>query len=218
MDILVDLDGTLVDPAVGIMRAFRAGLSAVGSAEPDDLRWIIGPPLRASFPQAGVASDAVEAALAAYRETYRAGAMFEVSPYGGIDTALTQLCAAGHRLIVATSKPHVFARPILERVGLATYFSAIHGSELDGRNDDKSDLIAHIVDTERVDPACALMIGDRKFDCIGARTNGIRTIGVSWGYGSAAELLAAGAVVLAERPLELPAYVARLAVTPAAPA
>jgi phosphoglycolate phosphatase len=212
MDILVDLDGTLVDPAAGIVSSFQAGLKAVGAPAiaAADLGWIIGPPLRQSYPQAGVALKDVEAALAAYRETYRAGAMFDVTPYPGIEAALTTLHDQGHRLIVATSKPHVFARPILERFGLARHFAAIHGSELDGRNDDKGDLIGHIIATERVNPASTLMIGDRKFDCLGAAQHGIRTIGALWGYGGEAELTAAGAVALAHQARDLPAVVARL--------
>lgn len=212
MDVLIDLDGTLLDPAAGIVASFRAGLAAVGAADipADKLGWIIGPPLRSSYPQAGVAAADVEAALAAYRVTYRAGAMFQATPYPGIGDALATLRAAGHRLIVATSKPHVFAKPILAHFDLARHFAAIHGAELDGRRDDKAELIAHIITTEAVDPRRAIMIGDRKFDCLGAAANGIRTIGVRWGYGTADELTAAGAAALAERPSDLPAAVARL--------
>lgn len=213
MDVLIDLDGTLLDPAAGIMSSFRAGLAAVGA--PDipaaQLGWIIGPPLRNSYPQAGVAIADVEAALAAYRVKYRAGAMLEATPYPGIADALAALRAAGHRLMVATSKPHVFAKPILAHFGLAQYFAAIHGSELDGRNDDKGELIAHIIATESVDPTRAIMIGDRRFDCIGASKNGIPTIGVLWGYGTADELREAGAATLVETPAEVPPAVARLA-------
>ncbi len=213
MDLLIDLDGTLVDPAVGIIRSFQAGLQAVGAPHiaADKLLWIIGPPLRVSYAQAGVAAADVEAALAAYRATYRSGAMFEVTPYRSIADALTALGSAGHRLIVATSKPHVFANPILERVDLARHFSSIHGSELDGRNDDKGDLIAHIVATERVDTRRALMIGDRKFDCVGAAKNGIRSIGVLWGYGGEDELRAAGALALVADAGSLPNLVETLA-------
>lgn len=211
MDLLIDLDGTLLDPAAGIMSSFKAGLAAVGA--PDipaaDLGWIIGPPLRSSYPPAGIAAADLETALAAYRVKYRAGAMFEATPYPGIADALAALRSAGHRLIVATSKPHVFAKPILAHFGLAQYFAAIHGSELDGRNDDKTELIAHIIATEAVDPRRAVMIGDRKFDCIGAANHALPCIGVLWGYGTADELTAAGAAVLAERPADLPAVVAR---------
>ena len=212
MDVLIDLDGTLLDPAAGIMSSFKAGLAAVGA--PDiptaQLGWIIGPPLRSSFPQAGVATTDIETALAAYRATYRAGGMFDATPYPAIADALGALRAAGHRLIVATSKPHVFAKPILAHFGLAEHFAAIHGSELDGRNDDKADLIAHIIATENVSPLSAVMIGDRKFDCLGASKNRIRTIGVLWGYGSAGELQQAGAAALVTKTSDLPPTVARL--------
>jgi phosphoglycolate phosphatase len=201
MDVLIDLDGTLVDPAAGIIASFQLGLRAVGATVLDAraLHWIIGPPLRQSYALAGVAPEAVEDALAAYRVNYRAGAMFDATPYAGISDALACLRGHDHRLIVATSKPHVFARQILEKFELAQYFSAIHGSELDGRRDDKGELIAYIIATERVQPTRAVMIGDRKFDCVGGNKNALRCLGVAWGYGSREELVEAGALAIVER-------------------
>lgn len=209
MDVLVDLDGTLVDPAAGIIASFRSGLAHVGIAAPPapDLAWVIGPPLRRSFPMAGVGEHAVEAALAAYRTTYRGGAMFDATPYPGVDGALSALTAAGHRLFVATSKPHAFARPIIDHFGLARHFTGVYGPELDGTLDDKADLVAHIVSRERLDPRRAVMLGDRKYDCLGAGRSGIPTIGVLWGYGSRAELTEAGAVAFAGAWEEIPGLV-----------
>ena len=96
--------------------------------------------------------------------------------------------AAGCRLFVATSKPHHYARPILERFDLARRFAGIHGPELDGTNDNKADLIAHIIAARACDARRAVMIGDREFDVAAAARNGIPTVGVTWGYGSRAEL------------------------------
>lgn len=192
---LLDLDGTITDPRPGIIASYRHALTELGITPPPeaDLLWVIGPPLRHSFPESGVPAHAVEDALRHYRAHYRAGAMFDAPVYAGMPEALKTLQESGITLIVATSKPHVMARPILEHFGLDTHFHAIHGAELDGRNDDKGDLLAHIMAEESVDPARAVMIGDRKFDILAARRHRIANIGVLWGYGGAAELTEAGA-------------------------
>lgn len=209
--ILLDLDGTLHDPGRGIIGSIRIALSRLDlpAPPPEDLGWTIGPPLRQSFPRLGVPADRIDFALAAYREHYRDGAMFDADVYAGIPEALDSLADLGHRLIVATSKPHVFARPILEHFGLADRFLAIHGAELDGRNDDKGELIADIVRRHGLRMPDAIMVGDRHFDVRGAAKNGIACLGVLWGYGAAAELTGAGAVALVSNPHDLPGSVSR---------
>ncbi|MBX9590646.1 MAG: HAD hydrolase-like protein [Hyphomonadaceae bacterium] len=205
MDILVDLDGTLIDPKPGILGSIQHALRRLGAPVPpvDDLAWAIGPPLRGTFARLLGDPARAEAAVALYRETYRDGAMYDAVVYPGIPQALETLIAAGCRLIVATAKPHVFARPILERFDLARHFTAVHGPELDGTNDSKADLIAHIIEVERVQPDAAVMIGDREHDVAAAARNGIRSVGVTWGYGSVAELTAAGAARLCTAPPSL---------------
>lgn len=205
MDILVDLDGTLVDPKPGLIGSVQYALRRLGLAVPpvEELLWMIGPPFRVSFPMLLGGPDRVEEALGYYRESYIAGAMFDAVVYDGIPAALDALSTAGCRLIVATSKPHYYARPILERFDLARRFAAIHGPELDGTRDHKVDLIAHIITRERVRPGAALMIGDREFDVLAAARNGIRTVGATWGYGSVAELEAAGVFTLCRHPSAL---------------
>jgi phosphoglycolate phosphatase len=213
MDVLVDLDGTLVDPKPGLIGSVQHALRCLRVPVPpaDELLWMIGPPFRVSFPKLLGSADRTEEAIAHYREHYRNGAMYDAVVYDGIVDALDRLAASGCRLIVATSKPHAFARPILERLGLSRHFAGIHGPELDGTHDHKADLIAHIIAREGVDPARAVMIGDREFDVVAAARNGIAAIGVTWGYGSAEELRSAGAVALCDRPTELPeAVLARL--------
>lgn len=207
MDILFDLDGTLLDPKPGIIGSVQFALRELGLQVPptEDLLHAIGPPLRDTFPALGVPAAEVERAVALYRANYagtggNAPAMYDAEPYAGIEDELAALRRADCRLIVATSKPRAFAQPILREKGLARYFTAIHGAELDGTRDDKADLIAYIIATENVDPGQALMIGDRKFDIIGAKKNGLRSIGVSWGYGSVAELREAGASALCDKP------------------
>lgn len=205
MHVLVDLDGTLVDPKPGILGSIQFALRRLGAPVPpvDELAWVIGPPLRTTFPRLLGSSERTEEAVALYRENYLNGAMYDAIVYPGIPEALDVLAATGRRLIVATAKPHVFARPILERFGLARHFSGIYGPELDGTNDSKSDLIAHIIKTEGVRSDAAVMVGDREHDILAAARNGMRAVGVTWGYGSVGELTAAGAVMLCDSPAAL---------------
>jgi phosphoglycolate phosphatase len=206
---LVDLDGTITDPRPGILGAYRHALASLGLEAPpaEDLLWVIGPPLRHSFPKLGVAPERIDEALEHYRVFYQAGAMFDAPVYAGMPETFEALRAEGIRLVLATSKPHVMARPILEHFRLDHHFHAIHGSELDGRNDDKGDLLAHILAEEGVDPARAVMIGDRLFDVKAAQRHGIPSIGVLWGYGGQHELTEAGATHLCAEPVGLAALV-----------
>jgi phosphoglycolate phosphatase len=212
MDVLVDLDGTLLDPKPGLIGSVQYALDRLGFPVPpaDALVWLIGPPFRVSFPKLLGTPDLTELAIAHYRAHYFGGAMYEAVVYAGVPTALDALSAAGCRLFVATSKPHYYARPILERFDLARRFAGIHGPELDGTNDHKGDLIAHIVAREGVLPERAIMIGDREFDVAAASRNRIPTVGVTWGYGTAGELIDAGACALCQAPAALAATVLSL--------
>ena len=210
--LLVDLDGTLTNPAQGIVGSFRHALEAMGHVAPPagGLTWIIGPPLRRSFADLLGGPETVEAALGLYRDRYGTVGLFEAFVYDGVPEALDALKGGGARLILCTSKPRVYATRILDRFGLAAYFDAAYGAELDGRFDDKGDLIAHILAEEGLAPEACAMWGDRKHDVIGAGRHPIPTIGALWGYGGEAELRAAGAAVLCARPEEVPAAFAEL--------
>ncbi|MBV8471879.1 MAG: HAD family hydrolase [Hyphomicrobiales bacterium] len=214
--VLFDLDGTLTDSAPGIFRSTRYALERLNAADgverpvphESELRWIVGPPLLNSFAKL-VGADKAATMLAIYRERYAEVGMFENTVYPGIVGVLEALKASGYRLFVATSKLETSARPILEHFGLARYFEAIYGSQVDGSRAVKGDLIAYLIESERLAIADgAVMIGDRKHDALGARAVGIGSIGVLWGYGDAAELTAAGADPLIETPAQIPAAVA----------
>lgn len=168
--LLVDLDGTLTDPAEGIVRCFRLALAAMGrpAAPEADLRWIIGPPLRQSFASLLGGAERADDAVAAYRARYSSAGLFEASVHNGVPEALGRLKASGVRLILCTSKPAVYARRILERFGLDGFFDAVHGSGLDGRLEDKGDLIAHILAVQGLDAGGCVMVGDRGHDVAGA--------------------------------------------------
>jgi phosphoglycolate phosphatase len=212
MDILVDLDGTLVDPKPGLIGSVQYAMAKLGFAVPpaEELLWLIGPPFRVSFPKLLGTPDLTEEAITHYRECYFNGGMYDAIVYDGVPAALDALSAAGCRLFVATSKPHYYARPILERFDLARRFAGIHGPELDGTNDHKHDLIAHIIASEAVVPQTAIMSGDREFDVTAAARNGIPTVGVTWGYGSVLELQTAGAATLCDAPVNLATAVLEL--------
>lgn len=216
---LFDLDGTLTDPFDGITRSIQFALEKMGLTAPqaDDLRWCIGPPLWDSFRVLLESNDKgrLDHAVALYRERYTVTGLFENALIDGIPEALAQLHAAGARLHVCTSKPHAYAGKIVEHFGLMRYFGKVYGSELDGTRSAKSELIAHVLQEEAIAASRTVMVGDRKHDLIGANANGVAGIGVLWGYGTRDELKAENPVLIAERPVEISAYL-QTASSPAA--
>jgi phosphoglycolate phosphatase len=213
--IIFDLDGTLTDSRPGILRSTRYALRRLNettgraAAVPEEraLAFMVGPPLRETF--AGlVGPDLVELLLGFYRERYGAVGRFENAIYPGIPQALEALRAAGHRLFVATSKNEGDARRILDHFGLAQFFAQIYGSQDDGGRAVKDELLAFLIAREGIIAGDAVMIGDRKFDALGARAVGLPTIGALWGYGSREELREAGADPLIEAPGEIVGAVA----------
>jgi len=212
--VLFDLDGTLTDPKPGITECIRHALRRLGRTppHPDELLWCIGPPLTGNFARLLGTEDSalIASAVALYRERFATVGLYENALYPGIPEALTRVRAAGWATYVATSKPHVFARRIVEHFGLADSFDAVYGSELDGTRVDKGDLIAYAIGEEKLTPARAVMVGDREHDVIGARRCGMRVIGVSYGYGAEAELRAHGADLIAPSPDSIPSLLATL--------
>jgi len=210
--VFFDLDGTLTDPREGITRSIAHALQRMGREPPplDDLCFAIGPPLRASLARLldDDRRDTVEQALAHYRERFAEVGLFENAPYEGIAETLAALRDSGARLFVATSKPLVYAERIVRHFGLDVHFDAVHGCELDGTREDKRDLLPHILAThglpaQRTAGQRITMIGDRGVDMSAARLHGLARIGALWGYGTADELLEAGADVLCESPQAL---------------
>jgi phosphoglycolate phosphatase len=206
-NVYIDLDGTLTDPYEGISKCICYALERMGLPSPGDaqLRSYIGPPLLDTFTPL-VGEELAPKALAYYRERFGDVGWLENIPYDGIHDALGALTEAGNRCFVATTKPHVFARRIVEHFGMAQYFTDVYGSELDGTRTDKTELLEYAQARRSVERE-SVMIGDRHHDIIGAANNGLRAIGVTYGYGSAEELTAAGAESLAASPRDLPGLV-----------
>jgi phosphoglycolate phosphatase len=200
-----DLDGTLTDPKPGITRSIQFALRELDYPVPseDELTWCIGPPLRASLKKLLGTDELADKALLLYRQRFGDIGLFENQVYSGIDGALSEFARSDRRLFVATSKPVIYARRIIDHFKLTGYFERVFGSELDGTNADKTDLLGYALASARVDPSQAIMIGDRSHDMIGARNNGMTAIGVLYGYGSQAELVEAGAHRLCAAPEDL---------------
>lgn len=207
--VFLDLDGTLIDPKPGITRSFQHALAQMGLPVPDqnDLTWTIGPPIRDSLLQLGVSRPRLDEAVHHYRDHYTGQGLLDCTVYPAVPDMLADLRSAGHSLCLATSKPLVFARRITRHFGLDTPMAMQFGSELDGTRDDKSDLLAHALQVTGAMPETCIMIGDRRFDVLGAQANGIATIGALWGYGGQAELNAAGVDMLAHNPADIPGLI-----------
>ena len=192
-NILIDLDGTLTDPKVGITTSARYGLEKVGHpiSEDTNIDWIIGPPLKASLAKIlNVDADdtLAEQALMAYRERFAVTGLYENHVFEGVAETLAELKRRGYRLFLATAKPTVYAKQILEHFDLAQYFTEIYGSELNGDRTNKGELIQYILEQQGIQADQCIMVGDREHDIFGARHNGIESIAVKYGYGSEIEL------------------------------
>lgn len=202
--ILFDLDGTLTDSGEGIINSVIPALEHYGIAIPsrEELRVFVGPPLHDTFLRFGVPADQLDNATEIYRSRYIPIGKFENAPYPGIPELLETLKAQGHKLFVATSKPEPMAVEILEHFDLARYFDRICGASMDTSRSSKEAVIAYLLE-QNGSAENMVMVGDTKYDVIGAKAHGIPTIGVSWGYGEIDEMLEAGAAAIAHTTQEL---------------
>lgn len=202
--ILFDFDGTLADSSRGIVRCLHEALAAFlipdAGVEPAAF---IGPPLAWSLPHYyGLDPVRTEAVINHFQSLYAAGGKNETDLYAEIPETLGTLYRRGYRLGVATSKPQIFARELLEHFGIEQYFSVISGAPL-SEEGTKADRIREALTVLGVSPLDVVMVGDRCHDVFGAREVGVPTVGALWGFGSAAELSESGAIMLAETPSAL---------------
>ena len=206
--VLFDLDGVLVDSRIAFTRSMNAALVEHGLPErsAEALHPFLGPPLHRTFAtlaaQSGAGEEVVDGLVLTYRARYRASAVAESAVFPGMADALAEL-AAVMPLVVATSKSKALAEPLLEELELRSYFQAVYGPSLQARDESKSLTIARALEglPHARRPA---MVGDRKFDVLGARAHDLPCVGVLWGIGSERELREAGAAVLVEEPADLP--------------
>lgn len=202
--ILFDLDGTLTDSGEGIINCAQLALEHFGLPIPtrEEMRVFVGPPLHDTFVKFGVPADRTDEAIAVYRSRYIPIGKFENRPYPGIPELLETLFSLGHRLYIATSKPETMSVEILEYFGLAKFFTRICGASFDKSRSSKDAVIAYLLE-ETGEKDHMIMVGDTKFDILGAKVHGIPAIGVAWGYGEVQDMVEAGAVGIAHNTDEL---------------
>ena len=196
--LLFDLDGTLTDPKEGITKSVSYALSNFGIEElPENLTCFIGPPLKESFmTYYHMTNEEAEEAIKKYRERFSEVGIFENRVYEGIADLLAALKVSGKRIALATSKPYIFAKQILDKYEIEQYFDYIVGSELDGTRSEKAEVIGTVLSQANISQDAysgCLMIGDRKHDIIGAKVCQIPSLGVRFGYAEEDELEQAGA-------------------------
>ena len=205
--ILFDLDGTLTESAEGITNSVIFALDKMGIQETDKekLKVFVGPPLDESFMKYyGFDKEGAKEAIANYRIYYREKGIFEAPLYADVEKTLVQLTEEGKKLFVATSKPEVFAKQILEHRRIAHLFTDIVGSNLDGSRINKNEVISSLLERNGItDKEKVLMVGDREHDVIGAKKVGLACVGVLYGYGNYGELQNAGADYIVEKIVDI---------------
>jgi len=198
-NILFDLDGTLTDPKEGIINSVKFALSKMGvnESEVGDLMKFIGPPLHVSFRDfCGFNEENTELAVQYFREYFTDKGINENSIFPGVVELLESLKSRKFNMFIATSKPTVHANTVLDNFGITKYFQYVKGSNLNGTESGKPEIIAHIIEKFNLEKDKTVMIGDRFYDIIGAKENGIDSIGVTFGYGGETELKEAGATYI----------------------
>lgn len=203
--LFLDLDGTLIDSAVGITRCVAYALEKSGEPIPPEyeLRRWIGPPLRDSFGPLLNDAEKTEKAVAFYRERFETHGWAEHDVYYGIQVVIETLAERGHRLAVVTTKNEAHAEKIIRHLPFGHHFEMISGASLDGRISYKSQLIQIAMETLQVVPEDCIMIGDRHMDIEGAQHHQMASVGVLWGFGGHAELSNAKPNHIVEKPEQL---------------
>lgn len=198
--VFFDFDGTLFDTAEGVTKSVQYALQRLGiEAELNELMCFCGPPLSEMFMQKyGMTPEEAENAIAIYRERYRPIGWLECKPFAGMHELIGKLKQQGITTVVTTSKPTVFTNQILEHFGMQDDFDLVCGCEFDGTRGQKWEVIAYALETLGITPDEAVLIGDRKYDVIGAAKCGVGCIGVRFGYAEPGELEEHGAIYVAE--------------------
>ncbi len=212
--LLLDLDGTLTDPMLGLRRCLEYALAKSGaiwnpaSQEEASLRWAVGPPFRQSA-QGILGPDQehlYDEFLKHFRDRYASDGWRENELYPGIHACLDSLRSQGHRLLIATSKSETYVPNVLSHFGIASRVEDYCGATPDGARSEKADVIAELFRRHGLTASDVAMIGDRKYDLIGAKAHSIPGFGVLWGYGTRQELEEHGAVATFDQPSALARY------------
>lgn len=200
--ILFDLDGTIIDSGIGVTKSAKYALNKFGinTRNLSELNRFIGPPLIDSFMKfCGFSREKALEAVAFFREYYSREGIWENTVYEGIPKLLKTLAESKKQVLLATSKMEVFARQILEKHGIAEYFDFIAGSDSDEKRSQKADVILYALKSCGIkDFSKTVMVGDTEYDVIGAKSVGIDSVGVLFGYGTRKELESSGAVFICD--------------------
>lgn len=205
--VFFDLDGTITDSGKGIIRSVQYALTTLNCPLPDEkrLKQFIGPPLLDSFiDYIGLTKEKAQQAIALYRDYFEDKGMFENDVYEGIPELLDQLKKEHKQIFLTTSKPEKYATLILQHFHLEHYFDGIYGASMDGTLNKKGDIIKKALETEKtVSLNTTIMVGDRKYDILGAKENQLKSIGVLYGFGSLEELKEEHADYIVKTPLDI---------------
>ncbi|WP_315073058.1 HAD-IA family hydrolase [uncultured Clostridium sp.] len=205
--ILFDLDGTLTDSGEGITKSVQYALEYFDIIVDDlkELNRFIGPPLKDSFKKFyNFDDEKAELGMKKYRERYADTGIYENSLYDGIIELLEALKKNNKKIILATSKPEVYAKQILKYFKIDSYFNFVAGADFEETRVNKGDVIKYALEGAEIsDLSKVIMIGDREHDVIGAKENNIKVIGVLYGYGDVIELTQARADYIAKNTREL---------------
>ena len=199
--LIFDLDGTLTDPAAGLVSGFEYALMKTGlpRESKEALKRFIGPPLLDVWQsEYSLSYSGAREMIRLFREYYDVYGWWDNTPYPGIENALAQLRASGKKLYVATSKPEYIAKKVLSLFGLSKYFDFIGGAQTEGDRYTKEAVLSYVISENRIDKELALMIGDRCYDAEGALACGIDALGVLYGHGASDEIRASGFVATAD--------------------
>ena len=207
--LLFDMDGTIADTSEGIYNGLRYMALKIGipALSEDVMHTFLGPPLVGSLMKAySMTEEEAVVAVKIYREYYSKTGVMECSPYPGFCETVKKLADSGVKLYVATSKPTPFAEQIVEKFGLGDCFTAVIGSNIDNTRSKKAEVIQYILDTYGLDKSDCLMIGDKSNDIDGAKTCGIDSLGVTYGFGSIEEIEGAGPNFIVAAPEDILSY------------
>lgn len=193
-NILFDFDGTIIDSKAGITRSAQYALKEFGIIVEDleELVHFIGPPLKNSFMERyGFSEQVALQAVKYYRKHFADHGVFDNTLYPGIVDLLEKLHSEGRLLFIATAKPTIYTEQILDKYNLRHLFTYVCGANLDGTRTNKTEIIKTVIDETQISLEDTVMVGDRKYDIIGAHNNKIDSIAVGYGFGSEDELMAA---------------------------
>ena len=203
--ILFDLDGTLADSREGILNSIQYALSEFGiNEQKENLGMFLGPPAHIAFQEFyGFSEEKAFEITNVFRKRYAEKGIYENQLYDGITELLQKLYSDGKKLCVATSKPEIYTEKVLTHFDIRRYFDVVVGSDLEGKFCKKIDIIAKTIELGGYDKDCCVMVGDRKYDIVGAKENGIKSIAVLYGYGNTEEFTLSGADYIARNVEEI---------------